>query len=51
MATGPISDPAVLIVNDKYAQSLNLANQAAGRLTTATDAFNKAVYSLSLIHI
>ena len=50
MATS-ISDPAALIVNDKYAQSLNLANQAAGRLTTATDAFNRAVYSPAQISV
>lgn len=50
MATA-ISDPAVLIVNDKYAKSVDLANQAANRLTSATEAFNRAVYSPAQISV
>ena len=46
-----ITDPAVLIVNDKYAQSVSLANQAASRLSSAAQAFNNSIYSPAQISV
>ena len=40
-----ITDPAVIIVNDKYAKSVQLADAASSRLSSAAQAFNSAVYS------
>lgn len=39
-----ITDPAVIIVNDKYAKSVALANDAAARAASATQAFNASIY-------
>lgn len=46
-----ISDPAVLIVNDKYDKSISLANEAASRASQAAAAFNAAIYSPAPIDI
>ena len=46
-----ITDPAVIIVNDKYAQSVSLANQAASRLSSAAQAFNNSIYSPAQISV
>ena len=40
-----ITDPAVIIVNDKYAKSVEMANTAAQRASAATQAFANAIYS------
>ena len=50
MATG-ITDPAVIIVNDKYAKSVELANAASSRLNSAAAAFNNSVYSPAQISV
>lgn len=40
-----ISDPAVIIVNDKYAKSAALADAAAARASASAQAFNAAIYA------
>jgi len=40
-----ITDPAVLIVNDKYAKSVELADAAARRASDAATAFNASIYA------
>ena len=47
----PITDPAVIIVNDKYAKSVELANAASSRLNSAADAFNNSIYSPAQISV
>jgi len=51
MTMATISDPAVLIVNDKYDKSVALATQAAARLDSATKAFNDALYKPGQISV
>ena len=46
-----ITDPAVIIVNDKYEKSVQLADQASARLASATQAFNNAIYSPAQIGV
>ena len=46
-----ITDPAVIIVNDKYAKSVDLANGAAQRATAAAQAFNAAIYAPPTISV
>ena len=47
----PITDPAVIIVNDKYAKSVELADAASSRLSEAAQAFNSSVYSPAQISV
>ena len=46
-----ITDPAVIIVNDKYAKSVQLADAASSRLSEAAQAFNSSVYSPAQISV
>ena len=46
-----ITDPAVIIVNDKYAKSVELADAASSRLSEAAQAFNSSVYSPAQISV
>lgn len=46
-----ITDPAVIIVNDKYAKSVQLANDAAARATAAAQVFNESIYQPAQISV
>ncbi len=46
-----ITDPAVIIVNDKYAKSVQLADAASSRLSDAAQAFNNSIYSPAQINV